>query len=153
VMIAIWVTGFVLLLLLPISWLFSEFIIFPIRKLHNKTSLVKERRYKDVCYRPSVIKEVDELSAALVSMAESIQQHEKNLRQLMEDIIRLIADAIDEKSPYTAGHCARVPELALMLVDEAEKSNDLAFRHFAFANDDERAEFRIGAWLHDCGKI
>lgn len=153
VVIAAWVTGGLLLLLLPISWLFSQFVVVPIRNLHQKTSLVKERRYGEVQYTPSIVKEVDELSSAMLSMAQSIQQHEKNLRQLMEDIIRLIADAIDEKSPYTAGHCARVPELALMLVAAAEESDELAFRHFRFKNDDERTEFRIGAWLHDCGKI
>ena len=153
VMIAVWVTGGLLLLLLPISWLFSQFVVVPIRNLHSKTALVKERRYREVSHTPSFVKEVDELSGALVAMAQSIQQHEKNLRQLMEDIIRLIADAIDEKSPYTAGHCARVPELALMLVAAAEESDEVAFRHFRFNSDDERTEFRIGAWLHDCGKI
>jgi len=153
VMVAVWVTGGLLLLLLPISWLISQLMIGPIRHLHSKATLVEERRYQEVRHSPSFVKEVDDLSRSVVTMAQSIQQHEKSLRQLMEDIIRLIADAIDEKSPYTAGHCARVPELALMLVEAAENSSAPAFKDFRFNNDDERTEFRIGAWLHDCGKI
>ncbi|MDN3684846.1 HD domain-containing protein [Vibrio sinaloensis] len=58
-----------------------------------------------------------------------------------------------KKSPYTAGHCNRVPEIALMLAEAAETSDSEPFKHFKFENDDERREFRVAAWLHDCGKI
>jgi len=44
--------------------------------------------------------------------------------RLMESMIQLVASAIDAKSPYTGGHCARVPELALMLADEAVRKSD-----------------------------
>jgi HD-GYP domain-containing protein (c-di-GMP phosphodiesterase class II) len=30
-------------------------------------------------------------------------------KALLESLIRLMADAIDAKSPYTGGHCERVP--------------------------------------------
>jgi GAF domain-containing protein len=40
-------------------------------------------------------------------------------RQLFEAFIELIAGAIDDKSPYTGGHCRRVPELTMMLADAA----------------------------------
>jgi len=42
-------------------------------------------------------------------------------KHLFDAIIRMLADAIDAKSPYTAGHCERVPELAIML---ANRMND-----------------------------
>ena len=35
----------------------------------------------------------------------------------------------------------------------AEETRTGQFKDFCFANDNERREFRIAAWLHDCGKI
>jgi GAF domain-containing protein len=37
----------------------------------------------------------------------------KDLENLFESFIKLIASAIDAKSPYTGGHCARVPEITI----------------------------------------
>jgi hypothetical protein len=64
-----------------------------------------------------------------------------------------MAGAIDAKSPYTGGHCERVPELSLMLAEEACKVTEGPLADFAFHTPDEWREFKIGAWLHDCGKV
>jgi HD-GYP domain-containing protein (c-di-GMP phosphodiesterase class II) len=74
-------------------------------------------------------------------------------QQLIDSMITLLAGAIDAKSPYTGGHCARVPELALMLARAAEESREGPLANFKLGNEDAWREFRIGAWLHDCGKI
>jgi HD-GYP domain-containing protein (c-di-GMP phosphodiesterase class II) len=74
-------------------------------------------------------------------------------KKLMESMIQLIAGAIDAKSPYTGGHCERVPELAIMLAEAASEANEGSFADFRFETEDEWREFRIGAWLHDCGKV
>lgn len=76
----------------------------------------------------------------------------EGLKNLFESFIELIADAIDEKSPYTGGHCRRVPELAMMLAESANRQRDGAFKAFHL-NDKEMYELRIAAWLHDCGKV
>jgi HD-GYP domain-containing protein (c-di-GMP phosphodiesterase class II) len=86
-------------------------------------------------------------------MTQEIQHHEQQQEEFVEAFIRLIAQAIDDKSPYTAGHCNRVPEIGLMLAEAVEKCDTGKFKDFKFNNDDERREFRIAAWLHDCGKI
>src|SRR5690606_17249879 len=125
----------------------------PIERLHQKTEAVRQRRYDQVHYTPSVIKEIDTLSRSMVSLAKAVEKHEREQRELMESLIQLIASAIDEKSPYTGNHCLRVPELAIMLAEEAAASTEPPFKDFCFKNDDERREFRIAAWLHDCGKI
>ena len=70
----------------------------------------------------------------------------------LEAIIKLLADAIDAKSPHTSGHCQRVPELAILLSDRASRSQQPRFRNFSMSEAD-RTVFRIAAWLHDCGKI
>lgn len=74
-------------------------------------------------------------------------------RELMDALIRLIAGAIDAKSAYTGGHCERVPELAFMLAQAACATDSGPLADFCFADDEAWREFRIGAWLHDCGKM
>lgn len=74
-------------------------------------------------------------------------------RKLMDSMIQLVAGAIDAKSHYTGGHCERVPELAIMLAEEASRVKDGPLADFGFHSDEEWREFRIGAWLHDCGKV
>ena len=71
---------------------------------------------------------------------------------MFESFIKLIASAIDAKSPYTGGHCSRVPEITMML---AESVNDIAEGPFAGIkfSDKEMYELKIAAWLHDCGKV
>lgn len=91
---------------------------------------------------------------ALAAQA-AVALHNKKLldeqRQLFDAFVQLLAGAIDAKSPYTGGHCARVPELAIMLAQAAD--DDGSFADFRMASDDQRREFQVAAWLHDCGKI
>ena len=74
------------------------------------------------------------------------------LKNLFESFIKLIADAIDEKSPYTGGHCQRVPELTMMLAEAAIKTKSGSLQHFTMT-EKEIYELKIAAWLHDCGKV
>jgi HD-GYP domain-containing protein (c-di-GMP phosphodiesterase class II) len=76
----------------------------------------------------------------------------EGLKNLFEAFIELIADAIDEKSPYTGGHCRRVPELTMMLADAACRAKQGPLADFRMT-DKEIYELRIAAWLHDCGKV
>lgn len=98
---------------------------------------------------------VDFVEALATQSAVALENHElmDAQLQLMDSIIRLLAGAIDAKSAYTGGHCERVPELAIMLAQEACKIDEGPLAEFKFETDDEWREFRIGAWLHDCGKV
>ena len=73
--------------------------------------------------------------------------------QLIDAIIALLAGAIDAKSPYTGGHCERVPKLALMLAEAANGVQEGPLADFQLEGEEAWREFRIGAWLHDCGKV
>ena len=73
-------------------------------------------------------------------------------RRLLDSFIELIAAAIDAKSPYTGGHCQRVPELTKMLTRAVCESGEEPFRNFAL-DDDGWYELHIACWLHDCGKV
>lgn len=71
---------------------------------------------------------------------------------LLESFIKLIADSIDKKSPYTGGHCNRVPILTEMLARAACASQEEMFKDFSLTPE-QWYELHIAAWLHDCGKV
>lgn len=73
-------------------------------------------------------------------------------KELLDSFIELIASAIDAKSPYTGGHCQRVPELINMLAKTACSSTDEPFKDFDLT-EDQWYELHIAGWLHDCGKV
>nr|WP_320050332.1 HD domain-containing phosphohydrolase [uncultured Desulfuromonas sp.] len=146
-------TAILLLVLLPTPWIFASPIVSPINALAHESEKIRHRRYDDLSIPDSHIKEIHDLGVAMKIMATSIRDYEANQKTLMDAFIQLIADAIDEKSPYTGEHCKRVPELAFMLAEKAEASTTAAFCDFAFDTEEQWREFRVGAWLHDCGKI
>ncbi|MDB5865645.1 MAG: diguanylate cyclase [Betaproteobacteria bacterium] len=95
------------------------------------------------------------LVEALASQAAvSIDNHMliEAQRRLLDSFIELIAAAIDAKSPYTGGHCQRVPELTKMLTRAVCDSEQEPFRDFSL-DDDGWYELHIACWLHDCGKV
>ncbi|ROS04932.1 HD-GYP domain-containing protein (c-di-GMP phosphodiesterase class II) [Sinobacterium caligoides] len=73
-------------------------------------------------------------------------------KALLESFIQLIAGAIDAKSPYTGGHCQRVPELTKMIARAACERQEGVFADFQLTEEQWEA-VHIGAWLHDCGKV
>ncbi len=73
-------------------------------------------------------------------------------RELLESFIQMIASAIDAKSPYTGGHCQRVPVLTEMLAEAACKTETGVFKDFDL-NEEEMYELHIAGWMHDCGKV
>lgn len=143
----------VTLLSIPMVLFTTARIVKPIRKLMLENEKIKKRRFDEVSPVKSNIIELSELSDSLVSMSESIRAYQEAQKELMESFIRLIADAIDAKSPYTGGHCRRVPAIATMLVQAAEEAEEGSFKDFSFNSREEWEEFEMGAWLHDCGKI
>ena len=74
------------------------------------------------------------------------------LEELFESFIVLITTAIDEKSPYTGGHCQRVPVLTMMLAEAVNESSEGPLASFTMA-DKDRYELKIAGMLHDCGKV
>ncbi len=64
----------------------------------------------------------------------------------------MIASAIDDKSPYTGGHCRRIPVLTMMLAEAAHGTEIGPLKDFRIT-DKDRYELETAAWLHDCGKI
>jgi len=74
------------------------------------------------------------------------------LEELFESFIVLINTAIDEKSPYTGGHCQRVPMLTMMLAEAVNATGEGPLASFNMTEND-RYELKIAGMLHDCGKV
>jgi HD-GYP domain-containing protein (c-di-GMP phosphodiesterase class II) len=74
------------------------------------------------------------------------------LETLFEAFIELINTAIDEKSAYTGGHCARVPVLTMLLAEAVNRTTSGPLRDFTM-DEKDRYELKIAGLLHDCGKI
>ena len=74
------------------------------------------------------------------------------LEELFESFISLINAAIDDKSPYTGGHCQRVPTLTMMLAEAVNSTRVGPLAGFTMS-DQDRYELKIAGMLHDCGKV
>jgi|GEM_PF-61794 len=151
--ISILITAMLMMILFPFCWFLASPIVEPIKRLAKESAKIKRRQYKDVKFEDSHIVEIQELNDSMLDMTESIQSYQQKQKELMDSFIELIGQAIDDKSPYTAGHCERVPELGMLLATAASNDTSSAFSDFRFENEEEIREFKIAAWLHDCGKI
>jgi HD-GYP domain-containing protein (c-di-GMP phosphodiesterase class II) len=90
--------------------------------------------------------------ASQAAIALTNRQLINQLEELFESFIKLINIAIDEKSPYTGGHCERVPVLTLMLAEAATNTTQGALKDFSMTPR-ELYELKIAGLLHDCGKV
>ena len=95
-----------------------------------------------------IIQTLCSFAAISLDNQKLIQSH----KDLFDSIVKVIAQAIDAKSPFTSGHCTRVPELTEMIAGEAVKSRVKAFAGFKL-DEQQWFELRIAAWMHDCGKL
>ena len=90
--------------------------------------------------------------ASQAAVALTNRQLINQLESLFESFINLINAAIDDKSPYTGGHCQRVPMLTMMLAEAVNDTDEGPLADFAMTEKD-RYELKIAGLLHDCGKV
>jgi HD-GYP domain-containing protein (c-di-GMP phosphodiesterase class II) len=88
-------------------------------------------------------------SAALTLETRELVRDQK---ALFKSLIEMIASAIDAQSPYTGGHCKRVPVLTMMLARAACDASKGPFAGFTLDTAQSEA-LHIASWLHDCGKV
>jgi HD-GYP domain-containing protein (c-di-GMP phosphodiesterase class II) len=100
----------------------------------------------------ATVQRMVEALASQAAVAIDNQQLIEAQKALMDSLIKVMAHAIDAKSPYTGGHCQRVPELTRMLAEKAVASEDAPFKDFALSEADWY-ELHVAAWLHDIGKV
>jgi HD-GYP domain-containing protein (c-di-GMP phosphodiesterase class II) len=106
-----------------------------------------DNRHADAAFEDFVRK-----LSGMLAVAIETRQLIAAQKDLLDAVIKLMANAIDAKSPYTGGHCDRVPRLAGMLVDRMAQDSTGPYAGFSLS-EEERYEFHLAAWLHDCGKV
>jgi hypothetical protein len=90
--------------------------------------------------------------ASQAAVALTNRQLINQLEGLFESFISLLNAAIDDKAPYTGGHCQRVPMLTMMLAEAVNETDDGPLSGFRMT-DKDRYELKITGLLHDCGKV
>jgi HD-GYP domain-containing protein (c-di-GMP phosphodiesterase class II) len=106
------------------------------------------------------------LTKSLASQAAVAVTNAKLLRDmenLFDSFVNVMATAIDERSPYTGGHIKKVAELGVMMVETINDINDGKYPDLKLGNmerfrekrysKDQLKEMKIAGWMHDIGKI
>jgi HD-GYP domain-containing protein (c-di-GMP phosphodiesterase class II) len=83
----------------------------------------------------------DALAAGMSAAVENMTRIQEKQRSVYVQTVVALAQAVELRDPYTGGHAQRVTDYALMLADELKLS------------EPERNDLRVGAPLHDIGKI
>ncbi len=136
----------------------KSFLTVPLKNHENQIIGVlqlinaKNAKTKEIVPFSPQSQNLAESLASQAAIALTNQKLISDLKALFESFIQAIASAIDDKSPYTGGHCHRVPVLAEMLGNGVNEANTGALKDVHFT-DDEMYELKIASWLHDCGKV
>lgn len=134
----------------------QSMLVVPMKNRDNQVigvlQLLNAMENNEIIPFASTVLEVTESLASQAAIALTNKRLVKELSDLLNSLIRVMAVAIDEKSPYTGGHVRRVAELTMRIahVINATHEGPLAGVHFS---EDELAELQTAAWLHDIGKI
>jgi HD-GYP domain-containing protein (c-di-GMP phosphodiesterase class II) len=136
----------------------KSFLTVPMRNHEHETIGVlqlinaREPRSGEIAAFSDSDQRLAESLASQAAIALTNRMLINQLEQLFESFINLINSAIDEKSPYTGGHCQRVPQLTMMLAEAVNDTREGPLAEFHMSEKD-RYELKIAGLLHDCGKV
>lgn len=86
-------------------------------------------------------RELDQLTFTFNALMASVSAAEADAEATYLGAVRALAAALDARDPYTAGHSERVSRFAVAIGEEIE------------LDEDQLETLRLGALLHDIGKI
>ena len=136
----------------------TSFLTIPMRDHENEIIGVLQllNRIDPASGRVMEFSDADQRLAESLASQAAIALTNRNLilqlEQLFESFIKVMNTAIDEKSPYTGGHCQRVPTLTMMLAEAVNNTRVGPLKDFTMT-DKDRYELKIAGLLHDCGKV
>ena len=99
------------------------------------------RAFSQDAFTADDLRLADAIAANLSEAVESGQRVQEKREELFLQTVIALAQAIEMRDEYTGGHTRRVADYALLLADELKVSGT------------ERRSLRIGAPIHDIGKI
>ena len=136
----------------------KSFLTIPMKNHENEIIGVlqlinaKDRESGEIIAFSATDEQLAESLASQAAIALTNRLLISQLEKLFESFIGLINTAIDEKSPYTSRHCARVPVLTMMIAEAVNNTKAGPLKDFHM-NEKDRYELKIAALLHDCGKV
>jgi HD-GYP domain-containing protein (c-di-GMP phosphodiesterase class II) len=125
-----------------LSALSSRSIVEPIRAVverlreSEKTGVLPEFRAL-----ATSIQEIGELTESFNHAGAAIREGRRTLQHAYVEFVGSLASALDARDPYTAGHSRRVSDYSLAIGRQLSLTSE------------QLDELRIGALLHDIGKI
>jgi putative nucleotidyltransferase with HDIG domain len=122
-------------------WL-ARLLAEPIGKLSGSLAQMTATRDLDTRLKPTgTSREVDGLIETFNGLMASLSTAEEQTQAAYAGAIRALATALDARDPYTAGHSERVSTISVTV------------GHQMRLGDDDLDTLRLGALLHDIGKI
>jgi putative nucleotidyltransferase with HDIG domain len=103
--------------------------------------MTRERAFDEPLPKTGFSREIDALTASFNEMMSAIRVAEGDTRSAYVGTIRALAMLLDARDPYTAGHSERVSALSVAVGRQLELS------------EDDVEVLRLGALLHDIGKV
>jgi putative nucleotidyltransferase with HDIG domain len=143
----IWISLVAALLTLLIGFFFAKKLSEPVRELAAGAHRIASGDFsKRIEIRSRT--ELGDLGSSFNLMTDQIEHFIEDLmrsakenRELFLGTVKALAAAIDGKDPYTRGHSERVSRVSMAIAQRMGLS------------DDECEKIRVGALLHDVGKI
>jgi HD-GYP domain-containing protein (c-di-GMP phosphodiesterase class II) len=135
----------------------KSFLTVPLKNYEGEVigvlQLINARNAKNtiIAFGPDITPLIEAL-ASQAAVALDNQRLIEAQKNLFKSFIQVIAGSIDAKSPYTGGHCHRVPAVTFMMAKAACEQTEGVFADFTLT-DDEWYELEVAAGLHDCGKV
>ena len=87
--------------------------------------------------------------AAISLTTQKLLQEQVNL---FDSFVRVLAEGLGEKSPYTYGHINRVANLTVSLAETITNYTKGIYKDIQF-NEAQMEELRLAGWMHDIGKL
>ena len=142
------ITGYRTRSMLVVPMKDHEYEIIGVLQLLNATNQADGQVVPFTKEDESLLESLASQAAVSVNNVRLVEETE----ELFESFVRVMATAIDERSPYTGGHIRRVAELTIGVAEEVNGCDNGPLKSVVFT-DDELNELRIAGWMHDIGKI
>jgi putative nucleotidyltransferase with HDIG domain len=133
--------GAIVLAVLGSMWL-ARTLTHPIDHLSRSLSaMTTGDRAREPVAATGTSRELDQLTDTFNSLLASLKLAEADAEATYLGAVRALAAALDARDPYTAGHSERVSTFAVAMGEELK------------LDADAKETLRLGALLHDIGKI
>ncbi|HDS03403.1 MAG TPA: GAF domain-containing protein [Firmicutes bacterium] len=76
----------------------------------------------------------------------------KDIETMLNSFVKVMATAIDERTPYNKEHTARVACYTVALASQINEIAEGPYKDIYFT-EEKLAELNMAAWLHDVGKV